>query len=130
MLSISSELKLCKLEPGEYKTPDNRFWIRDTYYPGGMISRKQYRWRIEDKSGSKPFQLLKSNVATKRVDTLTEAKEVIGLVYQREAEEKQLLARGYSKRENIQAPGICWLSPYTGQLITQSQALLEGTMSQ
>lgn len=119
------KLKLEKLESGSYKTADNRFWVRDTYCPSEVGFHKDKRWLIEDKSGIKPFTLCNSSVAIQRVYTLSEAKEIIALIYQREQEETTLFEQDYQKCENMEFPGICWLSPHTGKLIKRSEALLE-----
>lgn len=121
-------MKLQRIEAGEYLTADGRFYVRNTYYSNGLPGRSNTTkgWLIEDKSGLTPFQV-SSNQKTKlrRVDTLTEAKEIIALVVECDRKEKTLLNAGWLKEDNVQPPGVCWLSPYTGKLLTQSEALLE-----
>jgi hypothetical protein len=121
-------MKLQRIEAGEYLTPDGRFYVRNTYYSNGLPGRSNTTkgWLIEDKSGLTPFQV-SSNQKTKlrRVDTLTEAKEIIALVVECDRKEKILRDAGWRKEDNAQPPGVCWLSPYTGKLLTRSEALLE-----
>ncbi|MHC5830749.1 MAG: hypothetical protein ACYT04_86080, partial [Nostoc sp.] len=82
-------------------------------------------WLIEDKSGLKPFCTCLNKTNIKRVDTLTEAKEIIALVMECDRKEKILRDAGWQKEENCQPPGLCWLSPHTDRLLTRSEALLE-----
>lgn len=121
-------MKLQRIEAGEYLTPDGRFYVRNTYYSNGLPGRSNTNkgWLIEDRSGLTPFQV-SSNQKTKlrRVDTLTEAKEIIALVVECDRKEKTLLSAGWRKQENCRPPGLCWLSPHTGKLLTRSEALLE-----
>lgn len=121
-------MKLQRIEAGEYLTADGRFYVRNTYYSNGLPGRSNTTkgWLIEDKSGLTPFQV-SSNQKTKlrRVDTLTEAKEIIALLVECDRKEKTLLNAGWRKEDNAQPPGVCWLSPYTGKLLTRSEALLQ-----
>lgn len=82
-------------------------------------------WLIEDRSGATPFQRNHHKSNLRRVDTLTEAKEIIALVVECDRKEKILRDAGWRREENSKAPGLCWLSPYTGKLLTRSEALLE-----
>ncbi|RCJ21197.1 hypothetical protein A6V25_25695 [Nostoc sp. ATCC 53789] len=121
------KLELQRIEAGEYLTPDGRFYIRNTYYSNGIPGRSNTSkgWLIEDKSGLTPFHNGYHRTNIKRVDTLTEAKEIIALVMDCDRKEKILRDTGWRKQENCQPPGLCWLSPYTDKLLTQSEALLE-----
>ncbi|ODG97142.1 hypothetical protein A4S05_01800 [Nostoc sp. KVJ20] len=120
-------MKLQRIEAGEYLTPDGRFYVRNTYYSNGIPGRSNTSsgWLIEDKSGATPFQRNHHKSNLRRVDTLTEAREIITLVIECDRKEKTLLSAGWCKEDNPQQPGVCWLSPYTGKLLTRSEALLE-----
>lgn len=120
-------MKLQRIETGEYLTPNGRFYIRNTYYSNGIPGRSNTSsgWLIEDKSGATPFHNGYHRTNIKRVDTLSEAKEIIALIIERDRKEKTLHDAGWRKQENCQPPGVCWLSPYTGKLLTRSEALLE-----
>jgi hypothetical protein len=120
-------MKLQRIEAGEYLTPDGRFYVRSTYYSNGIPGRSNTStgWLIEDKSGLTPFHNGYHRTNLKRVDTLSEAKEIIALVMECDRKEQTLRDAGWQKQENCQPPGVCWLSPYTGKLLTRSEALLE-----
>jgi hypothetical protein len=120
-------MKLQRIESGEYLTPDGRFYIRNTYYSNGIPGRSNTStgWLIEDKSGATPFQRNHHKSNLRRVDTLGRAKEIIALVVECDRKDKILRDAGWRKQENCLPPGLCWLSPYTGKLLTRSEALLE-----
>ncbi|MEA5605014.1 hypothetical protein [Nostoc sp. UHCC 0252] len=120
-------MKLQRIEAGEYLTADGRFYVRNTYYSNGLPGRSNTSsgWLIEDRSGATPFQRNHHKSNLRRVDTLTEAKEIIGLVVECDRKEQTLRDAGWQKQENCQPPGLCWLSPHTGRLLTRSEALLE-----
>ncbi|WP_392476879.1 hypothetical protein [Nostoc sp. C110] len=120
-------MKLQRIEAGEYLTPDGRFYVRNTYYSNGMPGRSNTSsgWLIEDRSGATPFRICLHKTNIKRVDTLTEAKEIIALLMECDRKEKTLRDAGWQKEENCQPLGLCWLSPHTGRLLTRSEALLE-----
>lgn len=61
----------------------------------------------------------------RRVDTLTEAKEIITLVMECDRKEKTLRDVGWRREENCQPPGLSWRSPHTGKLLTRTEELLE-----
>ncbi|RCJ32104.1 hypothetical protein A6769_29225 [Nostoc punctiforme NIES-2108] len=121
-------MKLQRIEAGEYLTPDGRFYVRNTYYSNGLPGRSNTTkgWLIEDKSGLTPFQV-SSNQKSKlrRVDTLQQARETIAVVMECDRNEQTLRDARWRKQDNAQPPGVCWLSPYTGKLLTRSEALLE-----
>lgn len=121
------KLELQRIEAGEYLTPDGRFYIRNTYYSNGMPGRINTTkgWLIEDKSGATPFQRNHHKSNLRRVDTLQQAREIITVVMECDRKEKTLLSAGWRREENCQPPGLCWLSPHTGKLLTRSEALLE-----
>jgi hypothetical protein len=121
-------MKLQRIEAGEYLTPDGRFYVRNTYYSNGIPGRSSTSsgWLIEDRSGKTPFQVSSSQkTKLRRVDTLQQAREIIAVVIECDRKEKTLLNAGWRKEDNVQPPGVCWLSPYTGKLLTRSEALLE-----
>lgn len=127
-------MKLQRIEAGEYLTPDGRFYVRNTYYSNGIPGRSNTSsgWLIEDRSGATPFQVSSSQkTKLRRVDTLQQAREIIAVVMECDAcggklrKEQTLRNAGWQKQENCQPPGVCWLSPYTGRLLTRSEALLE-----
>ena len=120
-------MKLQRIEAGEYLTRDGRFYVGNTYYSNGIPGRSNTRsgWLIEDRSGATPFQRNHHKSNLRRVDTLTEAKEIIGLLVECDRKKKTLLSAAWRKEDNAQPPGVCWLSPYTGKLLTRSEALLE-----
>jgi hypothetical protein len=120
-------MKLQRIEAGEYLTPDGRFYVRNTYYSNGIPGRSNTSsgWLIKDRSGATPFQRNHRKSNLRRVDTLTEAKEIIALIMECDHNEKTLLNAGWRKEDNAQPPGVCWLSPYTSKLLTRSEALLE-----
>lgn len=120
-------MKLQCIETGEYVTPDGRFYVRNTYYSNGIPGRSNTSkgWLIEDKNGLAPFHTSLHKTNIKRVDTLTEAKEIIALVVECDRNEQILRDAGWRKQENCQPPGLCWLSPHTDRLLTQTEALLE-----
>lgn len=112
---------------GKYLTPDGRFYVRNTYYSNGIPGRSNTSsgWLIEDRSGATPFQRNHHKSNLRRVDTLTEAKEIIVLVVECDAKEKILCDAGWRREENCQPPGLSWRAPYTGRLLTRTEALLE-----
>lgn len=121
-------MKLQRIEAGEYLTPDGRFYVRNTYYSNGLPGRSNTSkgWLIEDRSGATPFQVsCNQKSKLRRVDTLGQAKEIVARIIQHDAEAKKLRDVGWCKEDNPQQPGVCWLSPYTGKLLTRSEALLE-----
>ncbi|MHC5861790.1 hypothetical protein [Nostoc sp.] len=121
-------MKLQRIEAGEYLTPDGRFYVRNTYYSNGIPGRSNTSsgWLIEDRSGATPFQVSSSQkTKLRRVDTLAQAREIMARIIQRDAQAKKLCDAGWRKQENCQPPGLCWLSPHTGKLLTQTEALLE-----
>ena len=121
-------MKLQRIEAGEYLTPDGRFYVRNTYYSNGLPGRSNTSrgWLIEDRSGATPFQVSSSQKSkVRRVDTLSEAKEIIALISECDRNEQTLLNAGWRKEDNVQPPGVCWLSPHSGKLLTRSEALLE-----
>lgn len=127
-------MKLQRIEAGEYLTPDGRFYVCNTYYSNGIPGRSNTSsgWLIEDRSGATPFQVSSSQkTKTRRVDTLQQAREIITLVMECDAyggklrKEKILRNAGWRREENCQPPGLCWLSPHTGKLLTKSETLLE-----
>jgi hypothetical protein len=121
-------MKLQRIEAGEYLTPDGRFYVRNTYYSNELPGRSNTTkgWLIEDRSGATPFKVSSSQkTKLRRVDTLAQAREIMARIIQRDAEAKKLRDTGWCKEENQQQPGVCWRSPYTGYLLTQTEALLE-----
>ncbi|MFN6561256.1 MAG: hypothetical protein RMY28_015890 [Nostoc sp. ChiSLP01] len=120
-------MKLQRIEAGEYLTPDGRFYIRNTYYSNGIPGRSNTNkgWLVEDKSGLAPFRNGYHKTNIKRVDTLSEAKEIIARIIECDRNEKTLRDAGWQKQENCQPPGICWRSPHTGRLLTRTEALLQ-----
>ncbi|MBN3910432.1 MAG: hypothetical protein HWQ35_28985 [Nostoc sp. NMS1] len=121
-------MKLQRIEAGEYLTPDGRFYVRNTYYSNGLPGRSNTTkgWLIEDRSGATPFQVSSSQkTKLRRVDTLAQAREIMARIIQRDAEAKKLRDAGWCKEENTKQPGVCWRSPYSGRLLTQTEALLE-----
>ncbi|MBN3870321.1 hypothetical protein [Nostoc sp. JL33] len=121
-------MKLQRIEAGEYLTPDGRFYVRNTYYSNGIPGRSNTSsgWLIEDRSGATPFQVSSSQkTKLRRVDTLQQAREIIAVVMECDRKEKILRDAGWQKEENCQPPGLCWLSPHTDRLLTQTEALLE-----
>lgn len=121
-------MKLQRIEAGEYLTPDGRFYIRNTYYSNGIPGRNNAAkgWLIEDRSGATPFLISNTQKSKlRRVDTLGQAKEIVVGIIQRDAQAQKLRQAGWCKEENPPQPGVCWRSPYTDHLLTQTEALLE-----
>ncbi|BAY14220.1 hypothetical protein [Calothrix sp. NIES-2098] len=121
-------MKLQRIEAGEYLTPDDRFYVRNTYYSNGTPGRNNAAkgWLIEDRSGATPFRFSSTQMSKlRRVDTLAQAREIVAEIVQRDADAQKLRQAGWCKEENPQQPGVCWRSPYTGRLLTQTEALLE-----
>ncbi len=121
-------MKLQRIEAGEYVTPDGRFYVRNTYYSNGIPGRSNISsgWLIEDRSGATPFKVSNSQkTKLRRVDTLAQSREIMARIIQRDAEAKKLRDAGWCKEDNPQQPGVCWRSPYTDRLLTQTEALLE-----
>ncbi|MBD2254268.1 hypothetical protein [Nostoc parmelioides] len=121
-------MKLQRIEAGEYLTPDGRFYVCNTYYSNGIPGRSNTNkgWLIEDRSGATPF-LVSSNQKSKlrRVDTLAQAREIVAGIIQRDADAQKLYTDGWCKEKNSEQPGVCWRSPYSGRLLTQTEAMLE-----
>jgi hypothetical protein len=77
-------------------------------------------------SGATSFLVSSSQKSKlRRVDTLTQAREIVVGIIQRDAQAQKLHAAGWCKEENAKQPGVCWRSPYTDRLLTQTEALLE-----
>jgi hypothetical protein len=121
-------MKLQRIEAGEYLTPDGRFYLRNTYYSNGTPGRNNAAkgWLIEDRSGATPFPVSSTQKSKlRRVDTLAQAREIVAGIIQRDAGAQKLQTAGWYKEQNAKQPGVCWRSPYTGRLLTQTEALLE-----
>ncbi|RCJ20226.1 hypothetical protein A6S26_05755 [Nostoc sp. ATCC 43529] len=121
-------MKLQRIEAGEYITCDGRFYIRNTYYSNGIPGRSNTTkgWLIEDRSGATPFLVsITQKSKLRRVDTLGQAKEIVAGIIQRDAQAQKLQAAGWHKEDNAKQPGVCWRSPYSSRLLTQTEALLE-----